>query len=79
MIMKPVVTPEDFKSAFNCVPEKTELSFSGRGVHHYNACAEGSYERLSDIKLELHAEIMIIPLDAVFCPKRWKQSVDAML
>jgi hypothetical protein len=29
-----VVTPEDFKSAFKCVPEKTASSFSGRGVHH---------------------------------------------
>jgi hypothetical protein len=78
-IMKPVVTPEDFKTAFNCVPEKTALSFSGRGVHHYKACAEGSYERLPDIQLELHAEIMTMPLDAVFFPKRWKQAVDAML
>jgi hypothetical protein len=32
-ILKPVVTPEDFKSAFNCVPDKTASSFSGRGVH----------------------------------------------
>jgi hypothetical protein len=29
-IIKPVVTPEDFKSAFKCVPEKTASSFSGR-------------------------------------------------
>jgi hypothetical protein len=33
-ILKPVVTPEDFKSAFKCVAEKTSSSFSGRGVHH---------------------------------------------
>jgi hypothetical protein len=26
-IIKPVVTPEDFKSAFKCVPEKTASSF----------------------------------------------------
>jgi hypothetical protein len=39
-ILQPVVTPEDFKSAFKCVPEKTSSSLSGRGVHHYKACAE---------------------------------------
>jgi hypothetical protein len=33
-ILNPVVTPEDFKSGFKCVPEKTVSSFSGRGVHH---------------------------------------------
>jgi hypothetical protein len=33
-ILKPLVTPEDFKSAFKCVPDKTASSFSGRGVHH---------------------------------------------
>jgi hypothetical protein len=38
-ILKPVVMPEDFKSAFKCVPEKTASSFSGRGVHHYKVCA----------------------------------------
>jgi hypothetical protein len=29
-ILKPVVTPEDFKSAFKCVPENTASPFSGR-------------------------------------------------
>jgi hypothetical protein len=33
-ILKPVVTPDYFKFAFKCVPEKTASSFSGRGVHH---------------------------------------------
>jgi hypothetical protein len=40
-ILKPVVSPEDFKSAFKCAPEKRASSFSVRGVHHYKACAEG--------------------------------------
>jgi hypothetical protein len=39
-IIQPIVTEADFKSAFKCVPEKTASSFSGRGVHHYKACAE---------------------------------------
>jgi hypothetical protein len=30
-ISQPIFTESDFKSAFKCVPEKTTLSFSGRG------------------------------------------------
>jgi hypothetical protein len=66
-ILNPVVTPEDFKSAFKCVPEKTTSSFSGRGVHHYKACAEGSDDRLADIQFEVHAAMMMVPLEAGFC------------
>jgi hypothetical protein len=78
-ILKPVVTPEDFKSAFKCVPEKTASSFSGRGVHHYKACAEGSDDGLADIQVEVHAATMTVPLNAGFCPERWKQAIDVML
>jgi hypothetical protein len=78
-ILKPVVTPEDFKSAFKCVPDKTALSLSGRGVHHYKACAEGSYDGLVEIQVEVHATMMKVPFDAGFCPERWKQAVDVML
>jgi hypothetical protein len=67
-IMKPVVMPEYFKSAFKCVPDKTASSFSGRGVHNYKACAEGSYDGLSDIQVEVHATMMV-SLDAGFCPE----------
>jgi hypothetical protein len=41
-IISPIVTEEDFKSAFKCVPEKMASSYSGRGGHHYKACADGS-------------------------------------
>jgi hypothetical protein len=78
-IRKPVVSPEDFKSAFKCVPEKTTSSFSGRGVNHYNACAEGSDDGLSDIHVEFHPAMMTVPLEACLCPNLWKQAVDAML
>jgi hypothetical protein len=78
-ILKPVVTSEDFKSAFNYVPEKTASSFSGRGFHHYKACAEVSDDSLADIQVEVHAAMMTVPLDAGFFPERWKQAVDAML
>jgi hypothetical protein len=78
-ILKPVVTPEYFKSAFTCIPEKTASSFSGRGIHHYKARTEGSDHGLTDIQVEVHAVIMKVPLDAEFCPERWKQTVDVML
>jgi hypothetical protein len=61
------------------VPEKTASSFSGRGVHHYKACAEGSEYGLADIQVEVHATMITVPLYAGFCPERWKQAVDAML
>jgi hypothetical protein len=78
-ILKPFVSPEDFKSAFKCVPDKTASSFLGRGVHHYKACAEGSDDGLADIQVEVHAAMMNVPLDAGFCPNLWKKAVDVML
>jgi hypothetical protein len=78
-IIKPVVLPEDFKSAFKCVPEKTASSLSGRGVHHYKACMEVSDNGLPGIHLEVHVAMITVPFDAGFCPNRWKQTVDVML
>jgi hypothetical protein len=78
-ILKPVVTPEDFKSAFKCVPEKTASSFSGRGVHYCKACAEVSDDGLANMQVEIHAAMMMVTLDAGFCPEPWKQAVDVML
>jgi hypothetical protein len=68
-ILNPVVTPEDLKSAFKCVPDKTASSFSGRGVHHYKACAEGSDDGLTDIKVEVHAEMMTVLSEVRFFPE----------
>jgi hypothetical protein len=78
-ILKPFVTPEDFKSAFKCVPEKTASSFSGKGVHHYNACAEGSDDGLTNIQVEIYAAIKTVLPDAGLCPEMWKQVVGVML
>jgi hypothetical protein len=78
-ILKTVVTPEDFKSTFKCVPKKTASSFSGRDIHHYKVCAEESYDGLAEIQEEVHAAMMMVPLDAGFRPERWKQAVDIML
>jgi hypothetical protein len=33
-ILKPIVSPEDIRTAFKGVPKKTASSFSGRGFHH---------------------------------------------
>jgi hypothetical protein len=68
-ILKPVVSPEDFKSAFKFVPHKKASSFSGIGIHHYKACAEGSDDGLADIQVEVHAAMMTVPFDAGFCPR----------
>jgi hypothetical protein len=61
-IIKPIVMMEDFKSAFKCVPDKTALSYSGRGYHHLKACAEGSSDGLADVQSGIHATLMSIPL-----------------
>jgi hypothetical protein len=58
---------------------KTASSFSDRRVHHYKACVERSDDGLADIQVEFHAAMMNVPLDAGFCPNRWKQAVDVML
>jgi hypothetical protein len=78
-IISPIITEEDFKSAFKCIPEKTALSFSGRGVHHYKACSEGSKYGITDHMAAVHAAMMTVPLTTGFCPERWKQAADAML
>jgi hypothetical protein len=78
-IIQPIVTEADFKSAFKCVPEKTASSFSGRGVHHYKACAEGSDDGLADIQSAIHATMMTVPLATGFCLERWKKAIDVML
>jgi hypothetical protein len=78
-VLNPVITEEDFMSAFKCVREKTASSYSGRGVEHYKACAEGSDDGIADLLATVHAAMMSVPLDAGFCPSRWKHAVDVML
>jgi hypothetical protein len=78
-LLEPMVTPEDFKYSFKRVPEKTASSFSGRGIYHYKAYAEGSDDGMSDIQVEVHAAMMMVPLDAGFFPEIWKQAVNVML
>jgi hypothetical protein len=74
-----IVTEADFKSAFKCVPEKTASTFSGRGVHHYTACAEGSEDGLAEIKSAIHTTMVRVPLATGFCRVQWKKEIDVML
>jgi hypothetical protein len=78
-IWKPIVTPEDFTSCFKCVPEKTAPSFSGRSVPHYKACSQIKEEGVGELLASVHAVMMTVPLDAGFCPERWRKAVDVML
>jgi hypothetical protein len=77
--IQPIITEADFNSAFKCMPENMAYSFSGRGVYHYKACANGSEDGLADIQSEIHAAMMTAPLATVFCPERWKNAIDIIL
>jgi hypothetical protein len=68
-IIEPIITVEDFKSAFKCVPEKTASSYSGRRCHQYKSCAEGSSDGLADAQAEVHDSVMFIPLLTGYAPK----------
>jgi hypothetical protein len=68
-ILSPIITEEYFKSAFKCLPEKTASSFSGRGIHHYKACSEGSQDDIVDLIASVHAAVMTVPLTTGFFKK----------
>jgi hypothetical protein len=61
-IIKPLVTASDVKSVFKCLPRQTASSPSGRGLHHYKACAEVFYDGLSGSMCEVYADMMTTPL-----------------
>jgi hypothetical protein len=69
-LLKPDVTKNDFKLAFNYVRKKTASSYTGRGVEHYKACAKGSDNGITDLLYTVHADMMSVLLDAGFCPSR---------
>jgi hypothetical protein len=78
-IIEPIITVDDLKSAFKCVPENTASSYSGRGYHHYKECAEGSSDGLTHAQTEVHAALVSIPLLTGYCPERCKHIIDGML
>jgi hypothetical protein len=69
-IWKPVVMPEDFTSCFKYVPENTALSYSCQPVPHYKACSQIKEEEIGELLASVYAAIMMVPLDAGFCPER---------
>jgi hypothetical protein len=77
-VLKPAVTKNNFKSAFNCERGKKASSYSGRGVEHYKACADGSDDGIADLLSTVHTAMMPVPLDAGVCPSRWKHDVDVL-
>jgi hypothetical protein len=78
-IWKPIVTPEYFTSCFKCVLEKTASSFSDRSVPHYKACSHIKEKGVGELLASVYAAMMTVPLDALFCPERWRKAVDVML
>jgi hypothetical protein len=70
---------DEFRLAFNCVPEKTASSYSGWGYHHYKACAKHSSDGLTDEQAGIHAILMSIPLLTGHYPELWKHVIDLML
>jgi hypothetical protein len=72
-IISPIVTAnQDFKIAFKCVPENIASSYSGREVHHYKACSEGSHDGTADLISAVHAVMMTVLLTTGFCAERRK-------
>jgi hypothetical protein len=63
-IISPIVTEEDFKSAFKCAPDNTASSYSGRGAHHYRACSEGSQDDIEGLIAAVHFNMTTVPLTA---------------
>jgi hypothetical protein len=78
-IIQHIVIEADFKTAFKCVTEKTESSFSGSEVHHYKSFAEGSEDGLADVQSATHAAMISLHIATGLCPEKWKKAIDVML
>jgi len=71
--ISPLIQPEQFKSCYKAMDERTSSSPSGRHLGHYKAAT------LSEELTKLHSAMMSIPLSAGFSPTRWQQIIDVMI
>jgi hypothetical protein len=71
--ISPKISPDQFKSCYKAMDERTSSSPSGRHLGHYKAATFS--EELSN----LYSIMMSIPLLAGISPTRWQQIVNVML
>jgi hypothetical protein len=48
-------------------------------VPHYKECSQIKEEGVGELMASVYASMMTVPLEALFCPGRWRKAVDVML
>jgi hypothetical protein len=48
-------------------------------VPHYKACSHIKEEGIDELLASVYASMMTVPLEAGFCPERWRKAVDLIL
>jgi hypothetical protein len=71
--ISPKISPDQFKSCYKAMDERTSSSPSGRHLGHYKTAT------FSDELSNLHSIMMSIPPLAGIAPTKWQQIVNVML